>query len=75
MKEKVSVKSLVPLFLLDFIGAILVVLGLAEWFAYTNFIPQSFQFENYYVFMVVCGVLLMLPALMFIVKLVINSIK
>ena len=53
---------------MDFIGAILLGLGLAEWFAETGLVPERFQFERYYVAMVICGGLLMLPMMVHIVK-------
>jgi len=50
------------------VGVILLGLGLSEWFAGTNLVPASLQFENYYIVMVLFGGLLMLPALGFMLK-------
>ena len=56
------------LLVLDFIGAVLVGLGMAEWLADTNLVPESFRFENYPVTLVICGVILMLPAILHVIQ-------
>jgi hypothetical protein len=68
LKEYSAFKIPVSLLVMDFIGAILLGLGLAEWFAETGLVPERFQFERYYVAMVICGGLLMLPMMVHIVK-------
>ena len=69
MKEKCALKIPLHLLLLDFIGAALLGLGLAEWFANTGLVPESLRFENYYIVMVIAGGLLMLPVLLHFIKL------
>ena len=68
MKESSAFKIPVSLLVMDFIGAILLGVGLAEWFAETGLVPERFQFERYYIAMVICGALLMLPMIVHIVK-------
>lgn len=68
LKGNSALKIPVSLLVLDFIGAMLLGLGLAEWFADTGFVPESFQFENYPVVMVICGTLFMLPVILHIFK-------
>ena len=58
----------VNLLVLDFIGSILIGLGLAEWFADTNLVPASLQFEHYPIVMIVIGVLFILPFTLFFVR-------
>lgn len=53
---------------LDFIGAILVGLGMAEWLADTNLVPESLRFGNYPVTLVICGVILMFPAILHMIQ-------
>lgn len=52
----------------DAMGAILLGLGLAEHFANTNLVPASLQFQYYTFVMMVAGVALMLPFLIYIIK-------
>lgn len=68
LKENRTLKIPVSLLVLDFIGAILLGVGLAEWFADTGLVPERFQFENYYIAMVICGGLFMLPLILHFVK-------
>jgi uncharacterized membrane protein YidH (DUF202 family) len=68
LKENGALKIPLPLLVLDLLGAIVLGLGLAEWFANTNIMPVQFQFENYYIVMVICGGLLMFPLILHIVK-------
>lgn len=56
------------LLVLDVLGALLLGLGLAEWFAGTRLVPEALRFENYYIAMVVCGALLMLPLIAFVLR-------
>jgi len=68
LKENNAFNIPVHLLVLDFIGAILLGIGLAEWFADTDLVPLGYQFENYYIVMVICGGLFMLPVMIHIVK-------
>jgi len=68
LKEKCALKIPLHLLLLDFVGAALLGLGLAEWFANTGLVPESIRFENYYIVMVIVGGLLMLPVLLHFMK-------
>ena len=63
MEEK-KWKPPVGLVLLDAVGAVLLGLGLAERIAGTNLIPESFQFENYDLVMIVVSGFLMVPMLL-----------
>lgn len=69
MKEQCALKIPLHLLVLDFVGAALLALGLAEWFANTGLVPESLRFENYYIVMVIVGGLLMLPVLFHFMKL------
>ena len=62
MPDNYKFKIPIHIHILDFIGSILAGLGLAEWFANTNFIPSYFQFNHYEIIMVIIGVMLVLPA-------------
>ncbi len=55
------------LLILDTVGVILAGIGLAEKFANTNLVPESWQFHNYELAMILVGVVLMLPFLLFVV--------
>ncbi|MGB5425174.1 MAG: chemotaxis protein [Gammaproteobacteria bacterium] len=68
LKENSTFKIPMSLLVLDFIGAILLGVGLAEWFADTGLVPERFLFENYYIAMVICGGLFMLPLILHILK-------
>lgn len=48
---------------LDVIGAILIGVGLARYFGQVDIIPAAMRFENYDVYFLVSGFLLMLPAI------------
>jgi len=58
----------INLLILDFIGSILLGLGLAEWFADTNLVPEALQFENYPIFLIVIGALFILPFTLFFIR-------
>ena len=68
MSSNKPLKIPVHLPALDFIGAVLVGIGLAEWFAGVGLVPESLQFENYPVTLVICGVILMLPAIVHVIQ-------
>jgi len=68
LKENSTFRIPVSLLVLDIVGALLLGLGLAEWFADTGLVPERFQFESYYIAMVICGGLFMLPLILHIVK-------
>ena len=62
-----------PLYIaLDAIGCVLAGVGMAEYFAQVNVVPASLQFENFDIAMIVVGVILVIPMLMFIVT---SSVK
>ena len=56
------------LLVLDVIGALLLGLGLAEWFADTGLVPAALRFEYYPQALVVAGALLMLPLLLHLLQ-------
>ena len=56
------------LLLLDGIGTLLVVVGIAEWVGATQLIAESWQFENYQLTLIVLGGLLMLPLFLHIIE-------
>ncbi|MEN8131604.1 MAG: chemotaxis protein [Pseudomonadota bacterium] len=68
MEERRKIDIPIPLLVLDIIGAILVGLGLAEWFAATNLVPEPLRFDGYYIAMVVVGGLLMFPLLFHVLR-------
>ena len=68
MQKTGKLKIPVQLLVLDALGAVLLGLGLAEWFGGTNLVPESLRFDNYYIAMVVCGALLMLPLVAFVLR-------
>ena len=68
MQKSGKLKIPVQLLVLDALGALLLGLGLAEWFAATEVVPQAQRFENYYIAMVVCGALLMRPLIAFVLR-------
>ena len=53
---------------LDAVGAILAGVGLFEWFSDSSLVPERYHFESYEIGMVVAGLLLMVPALLFIIN-------
>ncbi|MBX2869917.1 MAG: DUF1418 family protein [Acidiferrobacterales bacterium] len=63
-----KIKLPVHILVLDTVGAILAGVGLYEWFSGSSLVPERYHFANYYVIMVVVGLLLMGPALMFIIN-------
>jgi hypothetical protein len=68
MQRTGKLKMPLQLLVLDALGAVLLGLGLAEWFGGTNLVPESLRFDNYYIAMVVCGALLMLPLVAFVLR-------
>jgi len=68
MQKTDKLKIPVQLLVLDALGAVLLGLGLAEWFGGTNLVSGSLRFDNYYVALVVCGALLMLPLIAFVLR-------
>ncbi len=68
MQKTKKLRIPIQLLVLDALGAVLLGIGLAEWVAGTDLVPESLQFDNYYIVMVVCGVLLMLPLIAFVLR-------
>lgn len=73
MNTSKKIKPPLNLIILDGIGSILLGLGLAEWIAETNLVPTALQFENYPIFMIVIGILLILPFTLFFIRSVRNK--
>ncbi len=61
MSKDGKLKLPIHLIFLDLFGAAVAALGLVEWFTDLSFIPDQFKFEYYYIAMIVCGVLMMIP--------------
>ena len=61
MKEKNKFKIPIHMIVLDLLGAMLAALGLVELFTDLSFIRYQFKFEYYYVALLICGVLMMVP--------------
>ena len=61
MNNDKKFKMPIHLIILDLLGAVLAALGLVEWFTDLSFTPEQFKFEYYYIAMVICGVLMMIP--------------
>ena len=57
-----------PLMILDGLGALLLGLGLAEWLAGTDLMPQALRFDYYPQVMVIVGALLMLPMILHLLR-------
>ena len=56
-----KLKLPIHLIILDLFGAAVAALGLVEWFTDLSFIPDQFKFEYYYIAMILCGLLMMIP--------------
>lgn len=56
------------LLILDVIGAVLLGLGLAKYFANVDVIPVSWRFENYGPVLIGIGAALMLPFMVHVIK-------
>jgi len=54
--------------ILDLMGTVLFGFGLGEWLTDSNLVPESFKFEQYFIAMMVSGVLLMIPLISYILK-------
>lgn len=61
MNEPKKLSVPLRLIIMDAIGAVLLGVGVAELFANTNLVPQSWRFENYAMVMIILGIALMLP--------------
>lgn len=61
------------LVVLDFIGTVLIGVGLAEMFADIGLVPRTMQFPNYDWLMIIFGVILATPYCVHIVKLAIKK--
>jgi len=69
MQVATGLKFPLHLLVLDTVGTVLLGIGLADWFAGTELVPASLRFEDYPQVMAATGALLMLPFIVFIVKL------
>jgi len=67
MNERIHLPVPVYYLLLDAIGTILLGLGLAKYFADLDIVPPVMRFENYAVAFMVFGIVIMLPALFYII--------
>lgn len=67
MNEKIRLPVPVYYLLLDAVGALLLGLGLAKYFAGLDIIPPVMRFENYDIAFMVFGVVIMLPAIFHII--------
>lgn len=68
MTEKKPFKIPISLLVLDFIGTFLFAIGVIDLVSETKIVPESFQFNNYEIVMIVCGVLLVIPFMSHIIK-------
>ena len=73
MNNDKKFKMPIHLIILDLLGAVLAALGLVEWFTDLSFTPEQFKFEYYYIAMVICGVLMMIPLHIHIFRLAMNK--
>lgn len=69
MEEKNAVAIPPQLIALDFVGALLVGLGLAKHFANVDVLPAGLLFENYALVFIVIGGAMMLPMVLHILNL------
>ena len=60
MKHITWKKLPINLIISNVIGIPLLTIGLSDWLAHTNLMPLSLQFENYPIYLVVAGSLLIL---------------
>lgn len=68
MPEKKNFRLPVHLLILDAIGAIALALGLLDWITGSKIVPQSLQFNNYEITLIVVGIILMLPLVFFVIN-------
>ena len=73
MNKNKKLKMPIHVIILDLIGAAVASLGLVEWFTDLSFIPDQFKFEYYYIAMVVCGILMMVPMHVHIFRFTMNK--
>ena len=73
MNKDNKFKIPVYMIVLDLLGAVLAALGLVEWFTHLSYTPEQFKFEYYYIAMVVCGVLMMIPMHLYIFSFALNK--
>jgi uncharacterized membrane protein YidH (DUF202 family) len=66
--DKTPFKMPLVLVILDGLGAILLGLGAAKYFANIDILPAKFQFESYAIVLMFAGGLLMLPMLTYVVN-------
>lgn len=62
-------KPFIPYILIgvDAIGAILLGIGIAKYFAHIDIIPSAMRFENYDMAFMIIGVILMLPLVVHVI--------
>lgn len=63
------------LLLLDLIGILLIGLGLYELVSESSLIPEQYQFEQYPLMMIVVGVLLTLPMVVFVIRKTLSKVS
>lgn len=68
MSEPRKLSIPLRLIIMDAIGAVLLGVGVAELFADTNLIPESWRFENYALVMIILGIALMLPIITYMLS-------
>ncbi len=68
MAEKKQITIPVSLLILDFIGTILFAIGVIDLVSELRIVPETLQFKNYEIVMIVCGVLLIFPFIRHIIK-------
>jgi hypothetical protein len=73
MNKDRKLKLPIHMIVLDMLGAVLAALGLMEWLTDFTFVPDAFKFEYYYMVMIICGVLFMIPMHMHIFKFVMGK--
>lgn len=75
MKPAPSLKIPFDLLALDFVGVLLLALGVLEGFTDKNLVPEALKFEHYPWVLIVAGLLLMAPLLLHIIRFVTKSPK
>lgn len=68
MEEHYGDKIPLYILILNFTGTLSVALGLAEWLTDIPILPLSMQFSNYQAILIIAGILLSLPLLIFVMK-------
>jgi len=68
MPTQQRIRLPISLLILDVIGPILIAIGLGEKFGAFMLVPDILKFNNYQIIMIIIGVALTIPPLIYIIK-------